>query len=51
MNSMQEIGAGQNFVPDDIAISFGERMDAVLITLGVQPTDTVDKIYMNVEVK
>lgn len=51
MNSMQEMGAIENFVPDDITISRGTDKDAVLITLGVQPTDTVDKIYMNVEVK
>lgn len=51
MNSMQELGAVENFVPDDIVINKGTDKDAVLITLGVQPTDTVDKIYMNVEVK
>lgn len=51
MNGMQEMGAVENFVPDDIVISKGTDKDAVLITLGVQPTDTVDKIYMNVEVK
>ena len=51
MNSMQEMGAVENFVPDDIVINKGTDKDAVLITLGVQPTDTVDKIYMNVEVK
>lgn len=51
MNSMQELGAVENFVPDDIVINKGTDKDAVLITLGVQPTDTVDKIYVNVEVK
>ncbi len=47
----QGIGSIQNFKADDIMISQGTEKEAVLITVAIQPTDAVEKIYMNVEVQ
>lgn len=51
LSKMQEQGAIEDFKSEDVVIGQGTDRDAVLIAVGVKPTDTVDKIYLNVEVK
>lgn len=51
MKNMQDLGAVEDFEAKDIDIKAGSSKDSVIITLGVKPTDTVDKIYMEVEVR
>lgn len=46
----EAIGAIQNFSPDDVIVEAGVEKDAVVITAGIQPTDSIEKIYINVEV-
>lgn len=40
----------QNFTPDDVTVEQGDAIDAVVIYLGIQPVDAVEKIYLTVEV-
>lgn len=44
-------GAIESFEPADILITQGSEKDTVVIRCAVIPTDTVDKIYVTVEVK
>lgn len=50
LNTMQANGGVQNFVSDDVIVSAGGDVDAVVIDLAVQPVDAVEKIYMTVSV-
>ncbi|MEF2246222.1 phage tail sheath family protein [Paenibacillus sp. IITD108] len=51
LKKLEGLGAIQNFDSQkDIVLSAGEATDAVQIQLNVQPVDSVEKIYMNVEV-
>ncbi len=50
LGKMQKNNGIQNFVPDDISVLPGEESDAVLINSGLQPVDSVEKIYMTVPV-
>ena len=47
----QNRGAFQNFVEDDVSVVEGNNIDSVLINIAVQPVDSIEKIYMNVEVQ
>lgn len=47
----EEMGAFQNFSEDDVSVTAGEQVDSVLIEVYVQPVDSIEKIYMNVEVQ
>lgn len=49
-NLLQDEGAIQNFLPDDITVSAGEQKDSVLMEAWVQPTDAMEKLYMSVVV-
>lgn len=44
-------GAFQNFEEDDVIVKQGNTIDSVLIDVSVQPVDSIEKIYMNVEVQ
>lgn len=44
-------GAFQNFTEDDVVVQAGNNTDSVIVTVGVQPIDSIEKIYMNVEVQ
>lgn len=46
-----EKGAFQNFEEDDVVVKQGNSIDSVLIDVAVQPVDSIEKIYMNVEVQ
>jgi len=47
----QNRGAFQNFTEDDVSVKEGNNIDSVLINIAVQPVDSIEKIYMNVEVQ
>lgn len=50
--NLQGIGAIQNFDSQkDISVAQGNDADSVLIELSIQPVDSIEKIYMTVEVK
>lgn len=44
-------GAFQNFEEDDVIVKQGSNIDSVLIDVAIQPVDSIEKIYMNVEVQ
>lgn len=51
LNSLQENGAIQNFDPtQDIVVSQGNDVDSVVVDLGIQPVDSMEKLYMTVNV-
>lgn len=50
LNELQNNGGVQNFTADDVAVSQGRDVDAVVVDLAVQPVDAVEKIYMTVTV-
>jgi hypothetical protein len=50
-NELQSIGAIQNFEgADDVAVSAGTDIDAVVVEANLQPVDSVNKIYIKVNV-
>jgi hypothetical protein len=50
LEQLQEIDALENVVPEDIEIEKGKDKDSVLVKVEVQPIDSMEKLYMNVEV-
>lgn len=51
LTGLYDMGAIENFAPEDVVVEAGTDKDAVVITLTVLPTDCIEKIYVNVEVK
>lgn len=47
-NTLQNMGAIQNFETNDVVISAGTDSDAVVVTVAIQPVDSVEKIYITV---
>lgn len=47
-NTLQNMGAVQDFETDDVVITAGADTDAVMVTAAVQPIDSVEKIYLTV---
>jgi hypothetical protein len=47
-NELQSLSAVMNFRPEDITVSAGIDSDAVVINCYVQPVDSVEKIYITV---
>lgn len=47
-NELQRLGAIQEFTPEDITVSAGIASDAVLIDCYIKPVDSVEKIYITV---
>jgi hypothetical protein len=47
-NELQNLSAIQGFTEDDVKATAGTNSDAVLIECYVQPVDSVEKIYINV---
>lgn len=45
---LQNMGAIQNFDPADITVEAGVDSDAVVVTIAIQPVDSVEKIYITV---
>ena len=50
LNEMQANGGVQNFVPDDVEVLAGNEIDAVVVNVAIQPVDSIEKIYMTVNV-
>jgi len=51
INSLQILGAVENFEVDDVQVEAGNDKDSVVAHLNVQPTDAMEKLYMKVEVR
>ena len=47
-NELQRINAIQNFAPEDVTVEQGKDSDAVIIDCYIQPVDSVEKIYITV---
>ena len=47
-NELQRLNAIQNFVPEDVTVSPGTDIDAVVIDCYIQPVDSIEKIYITV---
>jgi len=47
-NELQRLNAIQNFTAEDVAVSPGVDSDAVIIDCYIQPVDSVEKIYITV---
>ncbi len=47
-NELQRLNAIQNFTAEDITVSSGNDSDAVVIDCYIQPVDSVEKIYITV---
>lgn len=41
-------GAIQNYSPDDIVVTAGDATDAVIVNVNIQPVDSIEKIYLTV---
>lgn len=47
-NTLQTMGAIQNFTPEDVTVVAGTDSDAVVINCYIQPVDSIEKIYIAV---
>jgi hypothetical protein len=47
---MQANNGVQNFVADDVSVAAGNSIDSVVIDVAIQPTDSVEKLYLSVTV-
>uniref|UniRef100_UPI003A93CB38 phage tail sheath subtilisin-like domain-containing protein n=1 Tax=Enterocloster clostridioformis TaxID=1531 RepID=UPI003A93CB38 len=47
-NTLQNMGAIQNFETNNVVMTAGTDSDAVLVTAAIQPVDSVEKIYITV---
>ncbi len=47
-NELQRLSAIQNFTPEDITVNEGTDSDAVVIDCYIQPVDSVEKMYITV---
>lgn len=47
-NELQRLAAIQNFTPEDVTVEAGAATDAVVIECFIQPVDSVEKIYITV---
>ena len=47
-NELQRLNAIQNFEPEDVEVNPGKDSDAVVIDCYIQPVDSIEKIYITV---
>ena len=47
-NGLQAMSAIQNFTAEDVTVLAGEDMDSVVINCYIQPVDSIEKIYITV---
>lgn len=47
-NELQQLNAIQNFVAEDVTVKVGTDSDAVVIDCYIQPVDSIEKIYVTV---
>lgn len=50
LNEMQANNGIQNFTAEDVTVSAGNSIDSVVIDVAIQPTDSVEKVYLSVTV-
>lgn len=50
MQDIQNNQGIQNFSPDDIEVLPGQEIDAIVVNVAIQAVDSVEKIYMTIEV-
>ena len=50
LERLQGIGALENVVPEDVEIEKGHDKDSVIAKVLIQPVDSMEKLYMDVEV-
>lgn len=50
MRELERITAIQEFNPEDVVVEQGRDLDAVVATIGVMPVDSMEKLYMTVNV-
>jgi hypothetical protein len=50
LNEMQSNNGIQNFTADDVEVLPGTAVDAVIVNVGIQPVDSIEKIYATVTV-
>lgn len=50
-NSLVALRAIQNFTPNDITIAAGAKSNEVVVTMGIQPVNTIEKLYMTVKLR
>ena len=46
--TLQSMSAIQNFEPDDVTVDAGTDTDAVVVNAYIQPVDSIEKIYVTV---
>lgn len=49
--ALESIGAIQEFVIDDVQVEAGQDIDSVVVSVAVQPVDSMEKLYMVVNVQ
>ena len=50
LNEIQANNGIQNFTAADVTVEQGQTLDSVVVTVAIQPVDSVEKIYMTVTV-
>ena len=50
VSELTRINAIQNFEIDDIVVTQGAELDSVVVTWNIQPVDSMEKLYMTVNV-
>lgn len=48
--NLQNLNAIENFSPEDLTVEAGAQSDAVVVTVGIEVTDSGEKLYMTVNV-
>lgn len=48
-NELQTANAIQNFVAEDVIVEAGAEIDEIVVTVNIQPVDSVEKLYMTVK--
>ncbi|GAA0717201.1 phage tail sheath family protein [Clostridium malenominatum] len=51
LETLQGIGAIENVSTEDVVVLQGENKDSILVKVGIQSIDSMEKLYMNVEVQ
>ncbi|WP_047999923.1 phage tail sheath C-terminal domain-containing protein [Lactiplantibacillus herbarum] len=51
MTDLQNANIIQNFVEDDVMITAGDDKDSIVVDLGAQPNEAMEKLYMTLTVK
>ncbi|WP_282804581.1 phage tail sheath family protein [Clostridium tetani] len=51
LETLQGMNAVENVTPEDVQIEQGQDKDSVIARVGVQPIDSMEKLYMDVEVE